>query len=257
MSDSVQTAREKRQARLREGAADRLAKITGSAGRTFQTESESRQLKSRASLSQLNRQESTPPNHHDDPPDVLPSDLDKSAGQPENQFADDPLFKMLSQMQSKMGQDGSTGPGAFNFDFSDLVAQKTGSAQPAEETPAAQAQRARSARFQTGVHLLLMTLVGLYASWNPYMLLSIFIAVEVVLTIAFSFSASSARQSMLGPFVVYLPAALQRPVRLLLANRMAIRQTYRDFCLVLLVYGLSHAYDGTDATSMHYRVPSS
>ncbi|PRT56938.1 hypothetical protein B9G98_04558 [Wickerhamiella sorbophila] len=256
MSDNVQSARERRQARIREGAADRLAKITGSAGRSFQTESESRQF-NRKPTSQLGKPESSSPEHHDDPPDVLPSDLDKPQTQSEDRFADDPLFKMLSQMQSNLNQDGSGGPGAFNFDFSDLVAQKLSAAQSVEDTPAAQAQRARSQRFQTAVHIILMVLVGLYASWNTYMLLSIFTTVEVVLTVAFSFSAPPARQSMFSPFVVYLPAVLQRPVRLLLANEMVIRQTYRDFCLVLLVYGLLHAYDGTDATSIHYRVPVS
>lgn len=265
----MQSARERRQARIRQSGAERLAKITGSAGRDFQTEADARQLRSRASQSQLGQSSrpsssehsslSTPQtsySEHDDPPDVLPSEL----GSTENQFANDPLFQMLSQMQNKMGGSGhlptDAPAGGFPFNLSDLVAEKTGTTNTAEETPAAKAQRQASHRFQVAVHFVIMIMVGLYSSWNPYSMLSIFVAVELILTLALNFSAPPAQPSMLSPFIVYLPAQLQRPVRLLLANRFAIRQAYRDFCLVLLVYGLLHAHDGIDASSIHYRVRS-
>lgn len=223
----AKTARERRQARIRAGAADRLDKITGGNARATK-------------LTEPAPPAPTAPADHDDPPDVLP---DPSAGLAALLASPgaapvhgDGAASAIEQLTSLMGG-SAVDPDAPDFDLSTLLG-------PPPEPQNAPTASPRWFGAKWGIlHTLCMVLLGLYSAFNPYKIWVLFLTTEIAITGLRYVVDPRPPPSMLMSLLQYLPAHIGTRLRLPLRAVLALKDSYQDLTTLLFVFCLfNHQY---------------
>lgn len=228
MSDVEKAARERRKARLRSGGNDRLRKITGTSGRpdfNVPTVNENRPPLAASASREV---------HDDDDPPV------SSIAEHEAKAAPFDWKSILENMPQGSDHEGGQilGDKLFGTQQTDIQPQQT--QQPtSQQQNLAYSSRQKVDKAWSIVHLLVALILGVVVSRvNPFGLAAYFVASEAGLQALRFALGHNVPPLMLASVSQFLPPQGQR-----LLNNGALylqigRTIYRDFCVVLVIYGL-------------------
>lgn len=236
MSDVEKAARERRKARLRSGASDRLRKITGDSGRT-----------DFGPPVPTKRGISEPVSH-------TPSSLDE----------DDPLVSTIQEHEENAAEvnwkslmDGMSHLSGQSAE-TQLDGSLFGTAQGTQTDPFQVPQQSNQQQSSSIVpkrridnawntaHLITALIVGIFvARVNPFALASSFVIAEAGLQTIRFLLGHHVPPLMLTSVSQFLPPQIQGILRNGALYLQIGRTIYRDFCVVLVVYGLL-SYGGSD-----------
>lgn len=208
--DAQAAARARRQARIRAGARDRLAKITGSAG--------SQDFHKPSTLVHSNTSQRQPAHAHQDPPVSVPL--------AEGPSLSDGLLTALTIPSDMEGAGGSL--------RNPLLALLAG---PSSSQPQPQQPQSKTSQLWAPAHFAANVLVALYVAFRPDHLLRAFCTIQILLQCLRIF-VDPPRGGWLSSVVSLLPAPSQRLISAAGTNVQVARDVYRDFGTMLFVYGM-------------------
>lgn len=245
----AQTRRERRQAKIREGGTSRLQKITGSSS----PESAADYKEHKVPSGDFGKE------NYDDPPESEPSmEMANGEGIPSDR-ANDPLFKMLSQMQEQMGGVPNTGenePGMnqndpFTSMFNAMMSGQNPMAQEQDQQAAAQQQQSKPAPSKTEamwmiVHLVSSILLALHVVNSPHLYSTLiwkFCTLQLILhSSRFLLERGSPpAESTIAMIAGYLPQPFQNYLIIAARYLQFASLIFKDLTMVLFIIAI-HSY---------------
>ncbi|KAA8904523.1 hypothetical protein TRICI_005468 [Trichomonascus ciferrii] len=249
----AQTRRERRQARIREGGASRLQKITGSSSPEGAAADYKEHKAPSGNFGKKN---------YDDPPESEPPALDMMNGDGiPSERANDPLFKMLSQMQEQMGGGAPGGTGAnepgmnqsdpFTSMFNAMMSGQNPMAQEQDAQAAAQQQQSKpvpskSEAMWMVLHLVSSIVLALHVVNSPHLYATLiwkFCTLQLVLhSSRFLLERGSPpAHSTIAMIAGYLPQPFQNYLIVAARYLQFASLIFKDLTMVLFIIAI-HSY---------------